>query len=221
MEKFYMKMIFKASGLPVGPYVVLRERDWPAADPEGKRVQDAIAELGWPVFVKPARGGSSIGTSKAADLASLHEAIETARRYDPKVLVEKAIEGREIECADGFHIVGRVLRGQFAEDDRLEQRIYAKSIRAVHGDAGALARRVDSGNGGRAVLIGLNAAHPIMHARGDRHRFVDRVDAGGIEGEFADLRQPFHDFLLAEVAKIQEDATVDATAFIDLGLLGA
>jgi D-alanine-D-alanine ligase len=108
MDKEYMKMIFKARGLPVGPHVVVRERDWPAgtarregepAHPERKRVLDAIAELGWPLFVKPARGGSSIGTSKAADMAGLHEAIETARRYDPKVLVEAAIDGAEIECS--------------------------------------------------------------------------------------------------------------------------
>ncbi len=108
MDKEYMKMIFKARGLPVGPHVVVRERDWPAgtarpegepAHPERKRVLDAIAELGWPLFVKPARGGSSIGTSKAADMAGLHKAIETARRYDPKVLVEAAIDGAEIECS--------------------------------------------------------------------------------------------------------------------------
>ena len=108
MDKEYMKLIFKARGLPVGPFVVVRDRDWqpasrggasPSAAEARKPVLDAIAELGWPVFVKPARGGSSIGTSKATDLASLHEAIETARRYDPKVLVEKAIDGREIECA--------------------------------------------------------------------------------------------------------------------------
>ena len=67
--------------------------------PERKRVLDAIAELGWPLFVKPARGGSSIGTSKAADMAGLHAAIETARRYDPKVIVEAAIDGVEIECS--------------------------------------------------------------------------------------------------------------------------
>jgi D-alanine-D-alanine ligase len=109
MDKEYMKLIFKAKGLPVGPFVVVRDQDWqPVADPaqvpvpvaaERKRVLDAIGELGWPVFVKPARGGSSIGTSKASDLAGLHEAIETARRYDRKVLVEQAITGREIECA--------------------------------------------------------------------------------------------------------------------------
>jgi D-alanine-D-alanine ligase len=99
MDKAYMKMIFKANGLPVGPYVVVHERDWPPADPEGKRVQDAIAELGWPLFVKPARGGSSIGTSKATDAEQLASAIDNARQYDPKVLVEAAIGGREIECS--------------------------------------------------------------------------------------------------------------------------
>ncbi len=50
------------------------------------------------MFVKPARGGSSIGISKASDIAQLHEAIEAAREHDPKVLVEAAIGGLEIEC---------------------------------------------------------------------------------------------------------------------------
>ncbi len=102
MDKEYMKIIFQAKGLPVGPHVVLRERDWPLdsqADTERKRALDAIAELGWPVFVKPARGGSSIGTSKASDMAQLHAAIAAARVYDPKVIVEAAIEGSEIECS--------------------------------------------------------------------------------------------------------------------------
>ena len=113
MDKEYMKIIFQARGLPVGPHVVVRERDWPAeeadggtlADPERKRVFDAIAELGWPLFVKPARGGSSIGTSKASDLTQLHESIRTARAHDPKVIVEAAIDGREVECSvlEGEH----------------------------------------------------------------------------------------------------------------------
>jgi len=107
MDKEYMKLIFKARGLPVGPYVVVRDRDWRPPDASGgqsaaiqrKAVLDEISELGWPVFVKPARGGSSIGTSKAAGMAELHEAIEEAREHDPKVLVEAAVSGLEIECA--------------------------------------------------------------------------------------------------------------------------
>ena len=104
MDKEYMKLIFAARGLPVGRHVVVRDRDWAgtAAQPavaERKRVLDDIAELGWPVFVKPARGGSSIGTSRATDEASLEAAIELARQHDPKVLVEAAVEGMEIECA--------------------------------------------------------------------------------------------------------------------------
>jgi D-alanine-D-alanine ligase len=107
MDKEYMNLIFASKGLPVGPYVVVKERDWPPASDtdsrpvrtEQKRVLDEIAELGWPLFVKPARGGSSIGTSKAHDLGELYEAIALARQYDPKVLVEAAIEGVEIEVS--------------------------------------------------------------------------------------------------------------------------
>ncbi len=107
MDKEYMKLIFKARGLPLGPYVVVHDRDWgqaadastgPTAAVRRKRVLDEISELGWPVFVKPARGGSSIGISTASDVAGLHEAIEAAREHDPKVLVEAAIAGLEVEC---------------------------------------------------------------------------------------------------------------------------
>ena len=60
---------------------------------------DEIAELGWPVFVKPARGGSSIGISRVTGLDELEAAIEAARAHDPKVLVEAAVDGIEVECA--------------------------------------------------------------------------------------------------------------------------
>ncbi|HXL20702.1 MAG TPA: D-alanine--D-alanine ligase, partial [Streptosporangiaceae bacterium] len=100
MDKEYMKLVFAARGLPICPYVVVRDRDWQggpgvSATAERKRIYDATAELGYPVFVKPARGGSSIGTSKAADQAALIEAIEGARRYDSKVIVERAVDGAE------------------------------------------------------------------------------------------------------------------------------
>ena len=110
MDKEYMKLILAARGLPVGPYVVVHDRDWrgagtSAATPAGavpgerKRVLDEIAELGWPVFVKPARGGSSIGITRVLAAGDLEEAIEAAREHDPKVLVEAAIDGIEVECA--------------------------------------------------------------------------------------------------------------------------
>jgi D-alanine-D-alanine ligase len=104
MDKEYMNLIFRAKGLPVGPFVVVRERDWPDVQSEtlsveAKRVLDDIEELGWPLFVKPARGGSSIGTSKANNMDELREAVATARQYDPKVLVEAAIDGVEVEVS--------------------------------------------------------------------------------------------------------------------------
>jgi D-alanine-D-alanine ligase len=104
MDKEYMKLIFQARGLPVGPHVVVREHDWPTRistqlGADQRRVAGEIAALGWPLFVKPARGGSSLGTSKARHAGELAAAIELAREYDPKVLVETAIDGREIEVA--------------------------------------------------------------------------------------------------------------------------
>lgn len=96
MDKAYMKIVLAAAGLPVGPYVVIRDRDWRI---DRDRILKEVQELGWPVFVKPARAGSSQGISKAHDLAELERAVESAREHDPKVLVEAAIVGREIECA--------------------------------------------------------------------------------------------------------------------------
>lgn len=96
MDKAYMKVLLRAAGLPVGPFVVVRDRDWRL---DRGRVLKEIDELGWPVFVKPARAGSSQGISKAHDPESLEAAIELAREHDPKVLVEAAVAGREVECA--------------------------------------------------------------------------------------------------------------------------
>jgi D-alanine-D-alanine ligase len=96
MDKHYAKVVFQAAGLPVLPYTVITPRTW-ETDPAACR--DAVASLGYPVFVKPCRGGSSIGISKVHDASELDEAVEEARRHDPKVLVEAAaVGGREVEC---------------------------------------------------------------------------------------------------------------------------
>ena len=96
MDKHYMKVVFQAHGLPVLPYTVITGRQW-ETDPAAAR--EAVDGLGYPVFVKPCRGGSSIGISKVHDASQLDDAVEEARRHDPKVLVEAAAEGgREVEC---------------------------------------------------------------------------------------------------------------------------
>lgn len=98
-DKEYMKRVFVSYGLPVGPYEVIRPRDWDRNPAEArKKIVEFAADHGWPLFVKPARGGSSVGITKVDDLSGLDEAVEEARRYDPKIIVEALLRGREIEC---------------------------------------------------------------------------------------------------------------------------
>ncbi|MEU9895773.1 D-alanine--D-alanine ligase family protein [Streptomyces phaeochromogenes] len=98
-DKEYMKRVFISFGLPVGPYVVIRPREWELDESTArKKIIDFAGEHGWPLFVKPARAGSSIGITKVDDLSGLDEAIAAARRHDPKFLVEALLRGREIEC---------------------------------------------------------------------------------------------------------------------------
>ncbi|MEV5240285.1 D-alanine--D-alanine ligase family protein [Streptomyces cinnamoneus] len=98
-DKEYMKLVFTSFGLRVGPYVVIRPREW-ETDPAAarKKIVDLAGEHGWPLFVKPARAGSSVGITKVDDLSGLDEAIAEAQRHDPKILVESLLRGREIEC---------------------------------------------------------------------------------------------------------------------------
>jgi D-alanine-D-alanine ligase len=96
MDKAYMKVVLAEAGLPVLPSITITARQWATDVPSCRERADA---LGYPLFVKPARGGSSIGISKAHDASELDAGIEEALRHDPKVLVEVSAEGaREIEC---------------------------------------------------------------------------------------------------------------------------
>src|SRR5215212_8816688 len=98
MDKEFTKKLLAAAGLPQGDHVVLRDADGAVcADPSV--LDDAARErLGLPVFVKPSRAGSSIGISKVTDWADFPAAVATAAAVDPKVVVEAAVPGREIEC---------------------------------------------------------------------------------------------------------------------------
>jgi D-alanine-D-alanine ligase len=91
MDKEFTKKLLAADGLPIVDHVVLRPAQQ-TLEPE------QLHRLGLPVFVKPARGGSSIGVSRVRTAEDLPAAIAQARRHDPKVLIEAAVHGRELEC---------------------------------------------------------------------------------------------------------------------------
>jgi D-alanine-D-alanine ligase len=105
MDKHYMKIVFAAAGLPMLPHTVVRQREW---DDDPAAVRESVASLGYPVFVKPARAGSSIGITRVTELGELDSAIKAAQEHDPKVIVEAAAIGaREIECGVLQSLEGR------------------------------------------------------------------------------------------------------------------
>ena len=94
MDKDVTKRLLRDAGLQVAPWLCIRRHQAATVD-----VDAVIAQLGLPLFVKPANQGSSVGVSKVKDAAGFAEALALALRYDHKVLVESAVVGREIECA--------------------------------------------------------------------------------------------------------------------------
>jgi D-alanine-D-alanine ligase len=98
MDKAVMKTIFAAHNLPIVPHITVMRREW-QVDPRG--ITSRVAhQLHYPVFVKPANLGSSVGISKAKNDDSLCEAMELALRFDKKIVIESGVSNaREIECA--------------------------------------------------------------------------------------------------------------------------
>ena len=102
MDKDIMKSLFRAAGLPIVKHVTVLRSDWEASP---KKVQKLVEnKLKYPVFVKPANLGSSVGISKAHDRKELGPAIEEAAKFDRKIVIEEGVGGkthkaREIECA--------------------------------------------------------------------------------------------------------------------------
>jgi D-alanine-D-alanine ligase len=96
MDKSFAKPIFADFGLKVADGITVHERDWNA----NKELEIAkISALGFPLFVKPARSGSSRGTTKVKNQSEIAAAIAAAHEHDPRAMVEVAIQGREVECA--------------------------------------------------------------------------------------------------------------------------
>jgi D-alanine-D-alanine ligase len=97
MDKVAMKDMFRAHGLPIVDYAVIRRHEW---ERDRSSVERALgASIGFPCFVKPANLGSSVGISKVKAAEDLAAAIDVAAGHDRRILVERAVQGREVEVA--------------------------------------------------------------------------------------------------------------------------
>lgn len=105
MDKVYAKIIFEKAGIPQAPYIYIKkiqsEYKIISKNFEEKEfnIDKIVAELKFPMFVKPSNSGSSVGVKKADNIEELQKAIEHASQYDSKILVEQGINGKEVECA--------------------------------------------------------------------------------------------------------------------------
>lgn len=96
MDKHFMKIALQSAGIAVAPWVTVRRREWTA---DAASIREDAAALGLPLFVKPARAGSSVGVSKVTVPEELDAALALAFAEDDKVLIETGVTGREIEVA--------------------------------------------------------------------------------------------------------------------------
>lgn len=97
MDKVISKILFQNAGIPVTPGVAFNQPQWERDN--DKWIKAVEEELSYPAFIKPVNMGSSVGVTKAHNREELITGIENALQYDSKILVEKFINGREIECA--------------------------------------------------------------------------------------------------------------------------
>lgn len=124
MDKAYMKAIFEKAKIPQAPYVYIKKKEngyiiiKENFDEEEFKLEKVEEKLKFPMFIKPANSGSSVGVKKANNKDELKIAIENASQYDNKILIEKAVNAKEIECAilDGKEIkvstVGEILSAE-------------------------------------------------------------------------------------------------------------
>ena len=113
MDKVYTKIIFEKAGIPQAPYMYIKKVDETYKiitenfEEEELELEKITSKLEFPMFVKPSNSGSSVGVKKATNIEELKMAIENAGQYDNKILVEQAIDCKEVECAilDGKEVI--------------------------------------------------------------------------------------------------------------------
>ena len=99
MDKEKTKQVWQNAGLPIVPYVCVRRADLNDGATFKKIIDGAISQFGFPLFVKPCNAGSSVGAAKATNAQELSAALDEAFLWDNKILIEKSIDAREIECS--------------------------------------------------------------------------------------------------------------------------
>lgn len=152
MDKDVCKRLLRDAGIGIVPYVAVTARTW---RDEREAIRTAVAGLGLPLFIKPASLGSSLGVTRITDAAALDAAVEQALALDAKVLIERGIAGREIECAvlgndaPQAAVPGEILPGEvfysyddkYAADSQAQTRIPAELDEATREQVRALAVR--------------------------------------------------------------------------------
>ncbi len=98
MDKILMKTIFSNLKLPQVKYLVFQDEDFNDKEVKNQLKKEILKKLNFPVFVKPSNSGSSLGISKVINESEIFQALEKARKIDPRILIEEGLEVREIEC---------------------------------------------------------------------------------------------------------------------------
>jgi D-alanine-D-alanine ligase len=198
MDKVAMKAVFEASGLPIVPHVLIETARLDAgADAALEEVERVI---GYPAFVKPSRLGSSVGIGKATDRASLLEALEVARRYDKRILVETAMEGcLEINCSvmGGY---GVPLEASVCEQPLGAEEFLSFSDKYIRGDK-------SSSKGSGMAAQDRRIPAPISEAltkevQGNALRAFRAVDAAGVARIDSFVRQETGETWVMEINTI-------------------
>jgi D-alanine-D-alanine ligase len=182
MDKDVAKRLLRDAGIPVVPWVTVSRKEW---DSDRGRVCREAEAFGLPLFVKPARAGSSVGVKKVREAAGLADAVDFALRYDDKILIEKGIDAREIECAvlgngdPRASVLGEVIpRHDFYsyESKYLDPDGAELSIPARVDEAAAEAVRRDAVRGYRALCCsGMARVDFFLEKNGGRH-FLNEIN---------------------------------------------
>jgi D-alanine-D-alanine ligase len=132
MDKVLMKQLFCQNELPCVDFIWFLRRRWRT---DAAVIRDAVAkEIGFPCFVKPANAGSSVGVNKAKNDGDLVRFIDEAAEYDRKILVEKSVDGRELECAvlgndePEASVVGEILSANEFYDYAAKYQLDSKTV---------------------------------------------------------------------------------------------